>query len=179
MADSPEPGSTLAHREDSEALDAQCEREWHPIYGFIYRAVRHAPEAQDLTQEVFLRAAPKWRGAGDGSGSFRAYLVVVARNLLRDRWKRRRLMLVGLDEASDMPAPVAEEVERAEGETPGRLWRAFLALPADYQRILRLRIVEERPMPEVAALLGRRPDAVRQLQHRAIVALRQRLDEEG
>jgi RNA polymerase sigma-70 factor (ECF subfamily) len=45
-------------------------------------------------------------------------------------------------------------------------------LPADYQRVLRLRLLERRSTAEVAEILARRPDAVRQLQRRALVALR-------
>jgi len=59
-----------------------------------------------------------------------------------------------------------------------RVREAFASLRDDYQTVVRLRILEGRPIDEVAVLLDRRPDAVRQLQHRAIVALRGKLQEE-
>jgi RNA polymerase sigma-70 factor (ECF subfamily) len=50
--------------------------------------------------------------------------------------------------------------------------RAALArLPETYQTVLRLRVLEGRSSKDVAALMGRNPDAVRQLQRRALLAL--------
>ncbi len=52
-------------------------------------------------------------------------------------------------------------------------------LPDDYQTVIRLRILEERPTDEVAMLMRRSPGAVRVIQHRAIVALRAEFDKES
>ncbi|HUG16146.1 MAG TPA: sigma factor, partial [Thermomicrobiales bacterium] len=38
------------------ALEELCRREWRPVYDLVYRTVQNRDEAQDLTQEVFLRA---------------------------------------------------------------------------------------------------------------------------
>jgi RNA polymerase sigma-70 factor (ECF subfamily) len=43
-------------RGDRAALEEICGREWRPIYDLVYYAVQNRDEAQDLTQEVFLRA---------------------------------------------------------------------------------------------------------------------------
>ncbi len=45
-----------AERVDQRALDELCQREWRPVFGIVYQAVRDRNEAQDLTKEVFLRA---------------------------------------------------------------------------------------------------------------------------
>lgn len=43
---------------DGRALEELCRREWQPIYALIYASIQSRTEAQDLTQEVFLRGLP-------------------------------------------------------------------------------------------------------------------------
>ncbi|HEX5502222.1 MAG TPA: sigma factor [Thermomicrobiales bacterium] len=45
-----------ARRGDRQALEELCRREWRPVYALVYHAVQDRAEAEDLTQEVFLRA---------------------------------------------------------------------------------------------------------------------------
>jgi RNA polymerase sigma-70 factor (ECF subfamily) len=77
------------------------------------------------------------------------------------------------DDASSAGAgPEALAIAASEVE---RVRAALRALPDDQRHVIELRLTEGRSMSETAALLGRSPDAVRQLQHRALVALRARL----
>lgn len=165
---------------DRQALEELCRREWRPIYGLIYSAVRDTGEAQDLTQEVFaraLRALPSYRDTG---APFHAYLATIARNLLRDRFRQRRPASVELTDALGLEATGAGPEERAvSASEDARVRTALATLPADYQLVLRLRVLDERPTHEVATALGRSPEAVRQLQHRAVVALRNALGMEA
>ncbi len=163
---------------DDDDPETIYRREWHPLFKLIYRTVRHRDEANDLTQEVFTRALPTLDRAPPRL-HVRAFLNTIARNLLRDRWRRRGPLFVALDEQSQLSDQTEDPLNLAlSAAERDELLRVFHALPADYQRVLQLRIVEGRSMGEVAAVLGRRPDAIRQLQHRALVALRDRLREE-
>jgi RNA polymerase sigma-70 factor (ECF subfamily) len=69
------------------------------------------------------------------------------------------------DAGTGPEATALADLERA------TLVAGLAGLPIDYQRVLRLRVLEGRPTAEVAAIFGRNPDAVRQLQHRALAAL--------
>ncbi len=171
---------------DRRALDELCHREWRPVYALLYHGVRDRAEAQDLTQEVFLRALRSLDRYREGAAPFGAYLATIARNLLRDRWRRKALGFVDLDQldyvdnAARAAGGEADPLERLLADAEhDRLCRALAALPADYQTVIHLRIVEGRAGAEVARLMGRSPDAVRQLQHRALVALRAALCEES
>ena len=86
-----------AQRGDVAALEELCEREWRPVYGVVYQAVRDRHEAQDLTQEVFLRALKSLDRYQHTGAPFSAYLATIARNMVRDRWRRRQPVTVGLD----------------------------------------------------------------------------------
>jgi RNA polymerase sigma-70 factor (ECF subfamily) len=162
-----------AVRGEKAALEELCQAEWRPVFGLIYHAVQNSAEAQDLTQEVFLRALNSLDRFQVTEAPFRAYLMTIARNLLRDRWRRRKLPTMSLGDAFDIgssePGPEPLALAAIEREV---LERAFSSLPEDYQTVIRLRIIEERSSPETGALMGRSPEAVRQLQRRALSALR-------
>src|SRR5688572_578346 len=74
---------------DRAALEAICRLEWKSVYDLVYRTVQNQAEAQDLTQEVFLRALRSFDRFQDTGRPIHAYLVTIALNLLRDRWRRR------------------------------------------------------------------------------------------
>jgi RNA polymerase sigma-70 factor (ECF subfamily) len=168
-----------AQQGDRGALEEICRLEWRPIYGLLYHAVQNRTEAQDLTQEVFLRALRAFDRYQLTEAPFHVFLVTIARNLLRDRWRRRVLPSAALEDAAELTAaePGPEQLVLASVD---RLMveQALASLPNDYQSVIRLRILEARPAKDVADLMGRRPDAIRQLQRRALVALRTALKEE-
>ncbi|ACZ39767.1 RNA polymerase sigma factor [Sphaerobacter thermophilus] len=169
-----------AQQGDLRALDRLFRREWRPVYGLIYHRVQDRAEAQDLTQEVFLRALRGLDRYEQRGVPFRAFLTTVARNLLRDRWRRQGPTLVTIDHAAHLPAVTAGPEQQVLTRLTADQLRAHLAtLPPDYQTVLRLRLIEDRPVAEVATLMGRSPGAVRTLQHRALAALRSRVVEEG
>jgi RNA polymerase sigma-70 factor (ECF subfamily) len=158
---------------DRDALNALCEREWQPVYYLIYRHVQNREEAQDLTQEVFARALRSLGRYRVTDTPFQGFLNTIARNLLRDVWKRRRLPTSDIDAAPYLPSsePGPEAISMMSMEREEILTR-MAALPDDYQQVLRLRILERRSSDDVARLMQRTPDAVRQLQRRALLALR-------
>jgi len=59
---------------DRSALDQLCRLEWRGVYGVVYQAVRNPPEAQDLTQEVFLKAMKSLDQYRHSGVPFSAYL---------------------------------------------------------------------------------------------------------
>ncbi|HEX3722406.1 MAG TPA: sigma-70 family RNA polymerase sigma factor [Nitrolancea sp.] len=170
------PGDDLVRRAqagDVRALEQLCSREWRPVYAIMYATTRNAMDAEDLTQEVFLRALKTFDRYEDRDVPFRAFLATVARNLVRNRWRRKVPAPVGLDRAPEIPsnAPGPEENAILHSDL-GHLADVFSNLPNDYQLVLQLRVLEGLPSIEVAARMQRSPAAVRVLQHRALVALR-------
>ena len=169
----PDPVLQRALDGDRAALNALCEREWQPVYYLIYHHVQNREEAQDLTQEVFARALRSLDRYRITDTPFQGYLNTIARNLVRDLWKRRRLPTNDIEASPNLPSsepgPEAISMMTLERE---EIHRRLAALPEDYQVVLRLRILERRSSEEVALVMGRRPDAVRQLQRRALLALR-------
>ncbi len=169
----------LALRGDRLALDELCRREWRPVYGIIYQAVQNRAEAQDLTQEVFLRALKSLDRYQVTGAPFHAYLGTIARNLLRDRWRKRSYPTADIDTVPEVPeaGPGPEQQILASSDRQS-VEAKLLTLPEDQQTVIRLRMLESRSSSEVGELMGRSPAAVRQLQRRALLALRAALLEE-
>jgi RNA polymerase sigma-70 factor (ECF subfamily) len=183
--DDPSPGEAASvadatfHRArsgDRPALEALIRRHWPRLHRIVRAEVGDRAAADDVTQEAFARVLPRL-GQLSGDASLRAYLDQVARNLVRDRWRRRRhddRSPVGEpsrldDRPAEEPGPEAQVLASLDGAAV----RAALArLPGHYREVLRLRLTEGMTSPEVAARLGRSAPAVRQLLHRALEQLR-------
>ncbi len=168
-----------AKQGDRAALDALCQREWKPVYAIAYRALRNVSEAQDLTQEVFLRALRSLPRYEETGAPFRAYLATIARNLIRDRWRKHRPQIVELDLAATLPDTTDLPEDRAlQNVDRDNLRRALRLLSDDHQLVLRLRINDGLSAAEAGQVMGRSPSAIRQLQYRAMLALRAHVIEE-
>lgn len=135
-------------------------------------------DPEDSANAVFFRAFRNM-GSFDGSGTqFRSWLFAIAHNLVIDE---RRM-------ASRRPAtqPLHDRFDRAAGDVEadamsrlasGRVRQMLSLLSPDQRDVLLLRIVADLSLEEVAVATGRTVGAVKSLQHRALAALRRRLDE--
>jgi RNA polymerase sigma-70 factor (ECF subfamily) len=171
-----------ARRRDDADLDLALQRAWGLVYAKVRaRGVYDRDDAEELTQEVFVRVLARI-GAADGGGPVvREYLVRAAEHLVIDR-QRRLARRGGADELvaspeEPEPSPSAEDVllDRADADA---LLEALARLPELQRRVLRLRILDELSAEAVGAIIGKRAAAVRQIQHRAVLQLRRLLDEQ-
>ena len=74
----------------TEALEVLCRTYWYPLYVHVRRRGYDAQEAQDLTQEFFLRLLTNayLSHADRSKGKFRSYLLVALNHFLTDDWRR-------------------------------------------------------------------------------------------
>lgn len=169
-----------AQRGDQRALDELCQREWRPVFGIVYQAVRDRNEAQDLTQEVSLRALRSIDRYRQSGAPFRAYLRTIALNLVRDRWRRRQPHTVDIAESHQIASTdIGPEDLAMSQDDLNQIQRALDTLSEDHRQVIQLRVIDGRSAPEVAEIMERSPAAIRQLQYRAISALRSKLRKES
>ena len=141
---------------------------------YVGAIVRDAHRAEDAVAQTFLlawRDLPKLRQPE----RFDAWLLRIAHNRAINELGQR--VAVPLE---DVPAPVADDA----GSSPSdvverqadaqRLRRELLRLSPAHRDVLVLRFFHELSHAEVARILGRRVEAVRALQHRALEQLRKR-----
>ncbi len=132
------------------------------VYLFALRLTGNRDEAEDLTQETFLRA---WRHRARlrDPRAARAWLFSIAVNLWRSHLRRkgRREDVAGLpDEPGPRPDNPPEEDLIAE-EDVRRVRKAIDALPARQREVVYLHACEALPLREIAGVLGISLEAVR------------------
>ena len=129
-----------------------------------------------------LRDLSAFAGSPD---RFRSWVFTIAHNLIVDahRHRARRPVTVELDQTARRierrhatPSPAGLVADRIEVmEVLG--WIAELA--PDQRAVLLLRFVADLSIAETAEVVGKRPGAVKALQHRGVAALRRRIDDRG
>jgi RNA polymerase sigma-70 factor (ECF subfamily) len=127
-------------------------------------------EAQDVVQEAFARALARPGGLTDIDNP-EAWLRTVAVNVVRRRWRRRKL----LDAILLRDRPVARTVEPPPEPERTDLRQAMAALPDAYRQVVVLHYFADLPVDEVAALLQVPSGTVKSRLSRARAALADRL----
>lgn len=146
-----------------EDIVRRCER---PIFAHLFRMTKSREDAEDLTQETFLRAL-RSLGRFDANLPIKPWLYRIATNAaLSELRRRRRVKIVAIHES--IPN---ERIESAQRKIDGdefrdRLARAVADLPADSAALFNLRYAEEMSIGRIAQALGRRPGAVAVALHR-------------
>jgi RNA polymerase sigma-70 factor (ECF subfamily) len=134
------------------------------IYRFAYRRLGNRESAQDVTAQVFLKAA---RGLDPSFGdeARRAWLFRAARTAIVDVWRSYgECPVVPLDWYADEPSPTAT----SDSTAVVRVSRILVMLNPMQRRVLELRFLEGKSLLETADELGITEGNVKVLQHRAL-----------
>ncbi len=152
------------------------------LYRYLLYRVGNQEVAEDLTMEVFVRLLEKIETFSFGQrrpvATFSAWIYRIAFNLAVDHHRAYRRGRVPLPirerEVDHRPGPL-EQV--ALGDRFEQLQQAITRLSADQQQVVILRFIEGLRTKQVADIIGKTEGAVKALQHRALVRLRQLLQE--
>ena len=160
---------------DEEAFAQLYEEYFDKIYRYVALKVGDKMEAEDITQQVFLKAIKsissfKWKGF-----PFSAWLYRIAHNQIVDYFRKsKKQVSVTLDESlaadDDDPAEVFDHKLDIE-----KLSSAAKQLTPAQQEVISLRFTSEMSIIQVAQVMGKSEGAVKALQHSAVVALRKLL----
>ena len=132
-------------------------------------------EADDVTQEVFLKVAARLGTLRDPA-AFPGWICALARNASLDRLRARKRRRAGHVEPERLPARPAPTDDH---ELRLRVLALLERLPEGSREVLVLRLVEGLDGPEIAARTGATPGAVRVALHRGFSLLRPMLEKEG
>jgi RNA polymerase sigma-70 factor (ECF subfamily) len=150
------------------------------VYRHIYYRVGNTADAEDLTQQVFLKA---WQAVGrykKTASPFLAWLLKIGHNLVIDfyRSKKDTAFLDDnkplLDEKAPDPERLAEEKYDQE-----RLRKVILKLPAEQQQVVMMSFIEDFSHSEIAAAMGKKEGNIRVILHRALKKMRQIMETES
>ena len=180
MLDETFPQVLAAAREGAEWAWVRLYRELAPpLLGYL--GARGSAEPDDLAGEVFLQVVRDLRTfEGDGR-DFRAWVFTVAHHRLVDDARRRaRRPADSVAEVME-PEPVTEDtvgqVDRALALE--RVRRLIGQLAPDQRDVLLLRVLGGLTVAEVAQVVGKSTGAVKALQRRGLLRVKQALAEEG
>jgi RNA polymerase sigma-70 factor, ECF subfamily len=155
------------------------------IYTIAYRMVGNAAEAEDLCQEIFLRAYQKI-GSYDREKPFSPWICRIACNHTINHLKRRALVLVPLEITIDgetQQRQIADKREDPEQAliTSSRaqtMQQAISSLPENYRMALTLKYVEDFTAEEISEIMQVPRNTIKTWLVRAREALRSKLEHE-
>ena len=149
-------------------------RKFAPRLASYARACR-VVDPEDVVGAVFLSAVRALERFDGGPRDFQAWIFVFARNRILDEHRkvvRRRTQAVPAEVLADLGPTSDVEEEAMRGLAEERVRRALATLTPDQREVILLRILGGFTIDEVAAVVRKRPGAVKALQARALERLR-------
>lgn len=136
------------------------------VYAFIYARVGNRADAEDLTQQVALKAIPRLR-EGAAVSAIRGYLFATAKSVLGAFWSTR----LGLSQAElHEDLALAVPIEPPSEESAETVQQILAQLSDNYRRVLELRFLHGYSLKEVAQEMKSTVGAVKVMQLRALRA---------
>lgn len=156
-----------AQNGSAQAFGILVKRHHGRVFAFLFALTRHREDAEDLTQETFLRAWDKFHRF-DQDRPLLPWLFTIARRLSISALRKRKPIPCEAVPAAD----IAPENDRCD---PG-LWELAKAeLPPESFEAVWLHYCEELSIKEIAAIMGKREGAVKVSLHRSRKTLAARL----
>jgi len=147
------------------------------IYRYVFYQVKDKMTAEDVTEEVFLKA---WKAIDSCKGkgqTFSSWLYRIAHNHVVDNLRSSRKCLATEEMETLLEVGVLEL--EAEGKLEQQeLLEAISCLPQNQKQVIILKFIEGLDNLEIEQTMGKSQGAIRVLQMRALATLRQRLSRE-
>lgn len=161
-----------AQQDEPEAFAQLFERYFDSLYRYIVLRVGNRADAEDLTQQTFLKALESIKSYSCRGLPFSSWLFRIAHNQTVDHYRKRsKEQSIPLEEtralANDDPASLAEQ-----RITMAQLAEACQQLTEAQREVIYLRFSSELSVAETARTMGKREGAVKVLQHDAVRKLR-------
>jgi RNA polymerase sigma-70 factor (ECF subfamily) len=167
-------------RGDQLAFSALMARYTGAVYNLAYRMLGDAQDAEDASQEIFLRAYTHL-ASFDRARKFSTWLLSIGSNHCIDRLRRQRMAWMTLDDvAYAVPSEARGPEEQAEAsETRDAVQRALLRIPEHYRQVLVLRYWNDFSYDEIGQATGLTEATIKTRLHRARHMLAEALAAEG
>ena len=174
-------GSELAFR-------TLVERYQRPVFSLVLRMVRDHGIAEDVTQEVFVKA---WMALAryDPRRRFASWLFKIASNAAIDQLRRKKLPTTPLETSDADQSSILDRIEDERSESPDTLVKrrelsaaleaAVAALRPEYRLVVLLRFREELPYRDIAEATGMPLGTVKTNLRRARREIEERLRKDG
>ena len=155
---------------DQDAFATLVERYKDAVQNLAYRMLSNITEAEDVTQEVFVRAYTQL-ATYKPAHKFSTWLLSIASHLAIDQLRRRRFLALPLEDVpflewvADLGA--GPEQSALEGEQQDEIQIYLRRLPSNYRAVIVLRYWYDLSYDEIALALNLTPALVKARLHRA------------
>ncbi|MFH1169299.1 MAG: sigma-70 family RNA polymerase sigma factor [Chloroflexota bacterium] len=146
------------------------------IYRYVYYQVRDRMLAEDLTEEIFVKA---WEAIGKFKPeklAFSAWLYRIAHNHVIDYYRTRRQHLQLDEEMPDKGRSLEQELE--ETLMQQELSSLLNCLSPQQRQVIILKFIEDMDNRQIAKIMRKSEGAIRVMQMRALTALREKMGSE-
>jgi len=152
------------------------------IYRFVYLKINSPQDSEDLTSEVFFKF---WRSFGKEKkkeiSNPKAMLYRIANNLVTDIYRKKSRTEIKLDpleskltkisDKTDLNSQIDLDIDMAQ------IKQSLTQIKPQYQDIIIWRYLDEFSTKEIAGILGKKETNIRVLTHRALKALRAKIND--
>ena len=160
----------LVLADDQDAFAVLVERYKDAVQNLAYRMLSNAAEAEDVTQETFVRAYTQL-ATYKPAHKFSTWLLSIASHLAIDQLRRRRFLALPLEDVPFLEwivdAGTGPEQTALEGEQQDEVQTYLQRLPAKYRAVIVLRYWYDFSYEEIARTLNLTPALVKARLHRA------------
>lgn len=156
-----------------QAFDQIYETYSQRLFNFLFSRLKHRQTAEDLLHTVFLKA---WNNIGtyqQQGAKFSTWLFQIANYTVIDHWRTKK-QTVELDKVENLSQL---SLNPTHYEDYRFLWEAMDKLSLDHRLVLELRFKQDLTVAETAAVMKKTLIGVRVLQHRAVKALKKKLEQ--
>jgi len=162
---------------DATALTTLYEEHAPRLYRyFLPRVEGRCQQAEDLTEDVFVRVLERLDKYEDRGLPIGAWLFRIAHNLLIDDQRRLpKQPIVAIEEIEELRGPAERHLQQALDQHEIKM--ALARLTYDQRTVIQLRFIEGLTIIEAATAVGKTEEAVKKLQARGLMAMRRVLED--
>jgi RNA polymerase sigma-70 factor, ECF subfamily len=164
--------------DDEKSIEQLCSDTWESLYRFVYYKVQNREEAEDITQETYIKAISYIKKNNVKIDKVISFLKTVSLNVLRDKWRKgkRSGTAVNLDDINQEEASVDDTIEdMVQREV---IQNALKQLNEEQRTVIELRILKGYSVADTARKMDKKETNVRVLQYRALQNLNKILKDE-
>jgi RNA polymerase sigma-70 factor, ECF subfamily len=164
---------------DEVSLEILIKKYLKQVYNFIYRYVNNSSDAEDITQEVFVKT---WRNLKkfDQNKSFKPWLFTIAKNTCFDFFKKKKFISLSLfedysDKLVDSSASPSKLINSLDAQQ--KIIPAMGKLSPQYRLVLHLYYHDQLNFREISEKLNESINTIKSRYRRALVILKEDISE--